>query len=223
MKRGRPDIEVPILFLSTRVSNPSEEDWKKLKRVLGFIKGTINDKRRMGIDDMCNIVTMIDASHAVHENMLSHTGGLVSLGIGILYGKSSKQKLNTKSLTESELVGINDYVLYTIWFKNFIKAQGYTVDKNIIYQDNATAIKMERNGQNSSTGNSRHVSIRYFFVKDRVDKGEIDIKYCPTEKMVADFYIKALQGQLFHRLRRYIMGWDPVKQILCSSSFNGEK
>ena len=114
MKRGRPDIEVPISFLSTRFSDPSEEDWKKLKRVLGFIKGTIDDKRRMGIDDMCNIVTMINASHAVHENMRSHTGGLVSLGIGILHGKSLKQKLNTKSSTESELVRVSDYVPYTI-------------------------------------------------------------------------------------------------------------
>ena len=62
-------------------------------------------------------------------------------------------------------------------------------------------------------GNSRHVDIRYFFVKDRVDKGEIGIEYCPTESMLADFFTKPLQGALFHKFRKVIMGYAPISSL----------
>jgi len=69
---------------------------------------------------------------------------------------------------------------------------------------------MKKNGRNSCTGNSRHIAIRYFFVKDRVDKGEFTIDYCSTECMLADFFTKPLQGALFVKSREVIMGWKHV-------------
>ena len=54
-------------------------------------------------------------------------------------------------------------------------------------QDNMSAIKMEENGRKFCTGNSCHIDVRYFFVKERVDKKEVTIKYCPTQKMLVDF------------------------------------
>jgi len=213
MKRGRPDVEVPVSFLSTRVKQPGWSDWVKLRRVLGFLKHTINDVRRIGIHNVGELITMVDASYAVHPNMRGHTGGLLTMGKGVLHTKSSKQKINTKSSTESELVGVSEYLPYSIWMTNFLEAQGYKVKKNVLYQDNMSAMRMEKNGRNSCTGNSRHIHIRYFFVKDRVDKGEVEIHYCPTNRMVADFYTKPLQGKLFHKLRRFIMGWCTLDEL----------
>ena len=89
----------------------------------------------------------------------------MSMGIGMINYKSSKQKLNMKSLTESEIVVLSDYLPYNIWFRNFMNEQGYEIVKNIVYQDNQSAMKMEINGRNSCTGNSRHIDIRYFFTK----------------------------------------------------------
>ena len=131
----------------------------------------------------------MDVAYAVHPNMRSHTGGAMSMGWGVLHSKSRKQKLNTKSSTEAELVGVSEYLPHNIWLMNFMEAQGYKVKHNILYQDNESANKMEKNGCNSCTGNSRHISIHYFFVKDRVDKGEVDIQYCPTHQMLADFLL----------------------------------
>ena len=139
--------------------------------------------------------------------MRSHTGGAMTLGWGTIHTKSTKQKLNTKSSTEAELVGMSDYVPYNIWMVNFMKEQGYSLSKNIIMQDNQSAIRMEKNGRNSCTGNSRHIDIRYFFVKDRIDKNEFKIEYCPTENMQADFFTKALQGSLFKKFKDVIMGY----------------
>ena len=88
--------------------------------------------------------------------------------------------------------------------------QGYTVKNNILFQDNQSTILMLKNGRNSCTGNSRHVNIRYFFVKDRIEKKEVRVEYCPTEIMLADFFTKALQGRLFLLFRSVIMGYQPI-------------
>ena len=87
----------------------------------------------------------------------------------------------------------------------FMNAQGYVI-KNIIHQDNQSTICMGKNGWNLCTGNSRHIHIRYFFVNDRIDKGEMRVEYCPTHLMLADFFTKPLMGQLFRKLRSIIMG-----------------
>ena len=98
--------------------------------------------------------------------------------------------------------------------EEFLESQGYEVKENVIYQDNESAIKMEKNGRNSCTGNSRHVSIRYFFIKDRVDKGEVTILYCPTEKMVADYMTKSLHGGQFRKFRDIIMGYTSIQEAI---------
>lgn len=80
-------------------------------------------------------------------------------------------------------------------------------------QDNQSAIRLEKNGRNLCTGNSRHIDIRFFFVKDRVDKKEIFICYCPTDIMLADFFTKPLQGRLFKFFRDIIMGGLSIELI----------
>ena len=72
----------------------------------------------------------------------------------------------------------------------------------------------EINGRNSCTGNSRHINIRYFWVKDRVDNKEVRIEYIPTHLMLADYFTKPLQGEQFRILRAYIMGRRPISELL---------
>jgi hypothetical protein len=76
-----------------------------------------------GADDMCKMQTWVDASYAVHEDMKSHKGGIVSFGRRAAMSKSSNQKLNTKSSTEAELVGASDYLPYLIWAKKLLEAK----------------------------------------------------------------------------------------------------
>ena len=65
---------------------------------------------------------------------------------------------------------------------------------------------METNGQRSCSDKSRHIHIRYFFVKDISEQEQIKIKHCPTKRMIADYFTKPLQGSLFKKLRNIIMG-----------------
>ena len=95
----------------------------------------------------------------------------------------------------------------------FLNHQGYDLEKNVIFQDNQSAIKMEKNGRNSCTGNSRHIDIRYFFIKDRVENKEILIEFCLTENMLADNFTKPLQGRLFNFFRNIIMGYQDISTL----------
>jgi len=215
--RARPDVQVPIAYLSSRVTKADEDDWKKLKRMLQYINGTIDMVMTLSIDDMSIIKTWIDASYAVHADMRSHTGANITMGKGTLYARSTKQKLNTKSSTEAELVGASDVCPQALWTAYFIEAQGYKIKDNDLYQDNMSAMRMEKNGRKSAGQKSRHINIRYFFIKDKVQNGELNILHCPTAKMIADFFTKPLQGALFKLFRDIIMG---IKHFSCLDAPN---
>jgi hypothetical protein len=137
---------------------------------------------------------------------------MMTLGKGATYGASTKQKLNTKSSTEAELVGVNDVMPQILWTHYFLEAQGYAVTNSVINQDNQSAMLLEKNGRGSSSKRTRHINIRYFFVADRVAAGEVSINYCPTGDMLADFFTKPLQGSIFRKFRDIILNiqGDPV-------------
>ena len=123
---------------------------------------------------------------------------------------STKQNLNTRSLTESELVGVNNLIPQILWVQLFMKAQGFKVVDNILYQDNKSAILLERNGRASSSKRRRHIEIRYYFATDRISKQDLSVKWCPTLKMLADFMTKPLQGKVFMQLQDIIMGGEQM-------------
>jgi len=114
MKLSRPDLEVAVSFLCTHVKAPMEVDWGKLRRVMRFIKHTINNRCITGTDDIPKLEIWIDASHAVHEDMKGVTGGCMSMGWGVLHAKASKQMIYTKSTCESELIGFSEYIPFKI-------------------------------------------------------------------------------------------------------------
>ena len=96
---------------------------------------------------------------------------LDALGKGATISHSGKQKLNTKSSTESELVGADDMLVKVLWRLYFIQSQGYTVDQNIMYQDNVVTMCLAINCTLSSSKRTKHIKARYFFIKDKVDLG----------------------------------------------------
>ena len=144
----------------------------------------------------------------------------MSLGKGSVYSLSRKQRLNTKSSTEAELVGVDDSMPLVIWTHNFILAQGYNISDNMVFQDNQSTMLLEKNGKASSGHRTRHIDIRYF-VMDRIKNGEMQIEYCPTEEMVADFFMKPLQGSLFRKLRGLILN-TPVRSSSTSAAASQE-
>lgn len=84
---------------------------------------------------------------------------------GVFHSKSGKQKFNTKSSTETEVVGASDYLPWTIWATCFMEDQGYPMRTKIFYQDNESAMKLESDGRKSCGDKSRHIHIRYFSLR----------------------------------------------------------
>jgi len=211
-QRARPDIRTALSFLCTRVKQPDTDDYKKLVRVMKYLQATIDMPLRLKADGSGIVKWWVDASYAVHSDMKSHTGGTMSMGAGSVYSTATKQKLMTRSSTEGELVGVHDVMPQIVWTRYFLEHQGFKVNDSMLYQDNKSAILLEKNGRASSGKRTRHINIRYFFVKDRVDSKEIKIEHCPTEDMIADYFTKPLQGALFIKLRNLIMNVDPNPQ-----------
>ena len=73
-------------------------------------------------------------------------------------------------------------------------------------QNNKSAILLEENGRALSGQCTRHINIRYFFVKDRIISKEVKVEYCPTDEMIGDFFTKPLTGTKFIEFKKLIMG-----------------
>ncbi len=213
VKRARPDASVAIEFLTTRVQAPDVDDWRKQEHLVEYLRSTMEMPFLiLGANGTGLLNWFIGASFAVHANMRGHTGGGLTMGRGFPIVCSTKQKLNTCSSTESELVGVDDMMPSILWTQ-FLKAQGYRVSDNIIFQDNKSTMLLERNGKAPSSKRTKHINVRYFFITDRILKGEVRVEWCPMAEMVADFMMKPLQGSTFKKFRDLIMGTLPKQEV----------
>ena len=209
-KRARPDISPAIAYTSTRVRNPNEDDWRKLVRMMKFLKQTSKDRLTLKADGSHNLYHYVDASFAVHPDFRSHTGAVTTLGRGAVMTGSNKQGLNTRSSTDAEHVGADERIGPAIWSKHFLEAQGYHINENEMFQDNESAVKLETNGMKSAGKRSRHLNIRLFFITDQHKQGNVSIRFCPTDHMIADYMTKPLHGAKFHQFRDMIMNLNPM-------------
>ena len=172
--------------------------------MLQYVNGTKEFKLRLQVNEELKVILFADASFAVHADGKSHSGIVTTLGEGAVDAESTKQKLVTTSSAESELVTLAGAVMVAIHKKEFLEYQGYQVGPALIYQDNQSAITLARKGKSTSP-RTRHVNIRYFFVHDRINSGEVAVEYLSTDEMLADLLTKPLQGGRFKKLRERLL------------------
>ena len=125
---------------------------------------------------------------------------------GAIAAGSTKQKLNVRSSTVAELVAVDDFLSKIMWVGKFLEVLGYPLKQNVLLQDNTSAILMQKNDRTCLGKINRCIDVRYFAIKDLIDKGEVCVEYCNTEKMIADYFTKPLQGENFLRFRKMILG-----------------
>ena len=148
------------------MKDPNESDWNKLIRLMKFPNGTRDKKLRLNVDNIKCIKWYIDVAFTVHADYKSHTGATMTFGEGAVQSISRKQKLNTRSSTEAELVAVDDAAVMFLWTKLFLEEQGYTVEKNILYQDNKSTILLEENGR-KSMGTEREIFLPHGSSRER--------------------------------------------------------
>jgi hypothetical protein len=104
-----------------------------------------------------------------------------------------------------ELVGVSDGMGLILWTRCFLEAQGYTVRDNIVHQGNQSVILLENNRRMSSSKCRCHIDIQYFFVTDHIKQGSLRVACCPSDDMIADFFMKPLQGTKYQHFQELIM------------------
>ena len=128
-----------------------------------------------------------------------HPGG------GGIASSSTKQKLNTQSNTMAELVAVDDFLSKVLWIRNFLNEQGIQVESQIL-QDNESTILMCKKGREVLSKRTRAMNVRYFAIKDNIDKGYLKVLHLGTNEMLGDFFTKPLQGKKFQDFRNLILG-----------------
>ncbi len=184
--------------------DPDEDDWKKLVRVLKYLNGIRYMKLTLVVDEMNFIIHWyVDGSHQIHEDCRGQIGSLMMLGKGAAISSSNKMKCNTQRSTETELISLHDKLPDIVW-TCFVECQGYDIDECVVFQDNMSALLLEKNGRISSLKQTKHIKAKYFLIKDCYESGEIDLRYCPTDIMWADVLTKPLQGQKFRDMQAFL-------------------
>jgi hypothetical protein len=152
------------------------------------------------------VILYADASFAIHHDFKSHTGASLTLGKGFFQTKSGRQSIVCKSSTEAELVSQSDSLSPAIWARNFLAAQGIPQQPILLQQDNISAITLTVKGK-STSDRTKHISVRYFWIKDLAQRNEVKLNYVNTNDMIADLLTKPLQGLHFMRLRNLLLGY----------------
>lgn len=208
----RPDISASIAILTQKISKPTQYDWLQLKRVLRYLKGTATLRLKMAIKDETSLVGYADANWGESRtDRKSNSGFVFKYCGGIVSWCSRKQTCVALSTTEAELIALCEAAKECIWLKRLITEIGQIITEPIIinitiiliYEDNSSCQKLILNSNNSNR--TKHIDIRYYFVKDLISKKILNCVYCPSDDMLADIFTKPLNNIKFRKFRNEML------------------
>ena len=210
----RPDIALAVQKLAKVVQNPARKHWNLAKRVFRYLRGTTNFglvMSKTGEGRQATLVGYVDASYGDVDNARrATTGYLFKYGNSVVSWASYVQKSVALATTEAEYMALSDATREAIWLRTVFNDLDDEQSAVILYEDNQGCIDMTKNSSGYRRKRSKHIDIRYQFAKLQVELGVVEVRYCPTLKMIADLLTKPIEsvGQ-FQRLRN-LMG---VKNI----------
>ena len=203
--RTRPDIVLTLGELCKRVKAPTEEDDRKLDRLIAYLRATRDLPLTLGCQIPPTMTVSIDAAYCNRDEKRSTTGMCITLGTGIFATASKVQKTATKSSTEAEIVAVSDGMNIPLWLRDFVTYQGYDKEPVRLEQDNMSCITLLQKGESTAAA-TKYIDVKRFWISDYIKRGEVTVQYVPTLDMTSDYFTKPLQGSLFDKLRNRIMG-----------------
>jgi hypothetical protein len=178
--------------------------WLAAKRILRYIKGTLNFGLFYVYGDEAKLVGYSDSDwRCDQEERKSTTGYVLYFSLTTFFWTSKKQAIVALSTCEAEYVAASSTVCEAIWLRNLLKELEHPKEEStVIYVDIQSAIKLEKNLVQH--GRSKHTDTRFHFLKDHVKQKTIELQYCHTTEQVAYIFTKPLAGATFMRLRDMI-------------------
>ena len=203
----RPDIAFAVGNLAKFCGKPTKSHWTALKRVLRYLKGTVNYGilyRRQQTPQKSEFVGFSDADWAGDVSDRRSTSGYVfCMCGGAISWRSKKQDSVALSTAEAEYIALSSAAQESVWLRRLTTELGQVSSRpTTIYEDNQSAISMCKNPQYH--GRAKHIDIRHHYIREQVSNKMIEVKYCPTDKMAADIFTKGLTREQFCRLREKI-------------------
>lgn len=186
----RPDIAFAVQVLSKFSKNPGEEHWEAVKRVFRYLKGM----RELwltfgGRGDV--LEGFADADGNMAEDRHATSGFAFIINGGAISWSAKRQEIVTLSTTESEYVAATHAAKEALWLRSLIfQVFDIILPATPLFSDNQSAIALTKD--HKFHGRTKHIDIRYHFIRWIVEEGKIRLIYCPTEEMIADTLTKAL-------------------------------
>ena len=201
----RPDIAFAINNLCRHVAKPTASLWKAAQRVVKYLN-TTQTEGLIFKGSSTRIDGWADSNYAMDSiDRKSTSGMIIRVGDNPIIWKSRKQKSVALSTTEAEFMAASDAAREIIWLRDLLQelSQDDSSAATPLYQDNQGAIFLENN--NCSNQRSKHIDVRYHFIREQVNKKRIEIIYCPTAEMIADIFTKPVNESQFKKFKNAIM------------------
>lgn len=190
---SRPDITASVSILSQKLSCPTKLDLLEVKRVIRYLKGTLDFKLK--VSDVHNDLMLQAYSDANwgenRDDRKSNSGYICMLG-GTISWSCRKQSCVSLSSTEAEYVALAETCQEVVYLRNLCNDFGIKSETTVVNVDNQSCVKMCESRKFSNR--TKHISVKYHFTSDLKAKGVVDFKYCPTEENIADMLTKPLKN-----------------------------
>jgi len=202
----RPDLLYAVSIVASKCQNPTVFDHRIVKRILRYIIGTADHGLTFSADSDFQLVGHADASFASRDLSRSQSGYCFSLGKnnGSFYSRSSKQSLVTLSSTEAEYVSLFHCSTEAVFLRRLLEELGFRQNPTTIYQDNISTIHWSNGRDNFHR--TKHMDVKYHYVRQLVSDHAITVVYLPTEQMIADVLTKPVLKDKFSWLAAHLLG-----------------
>jgi hypothetical protein len=204
---SRDDIKYSMAFTTSAMKQATNFHMTTAIRILHYLLGTKHLGRNLGGNSNLKFWATADASYASHDDRKSHYGFSLHFGenSGAFYSTSKKAKIMAISSTEAEYIALFEASKVIAWALQFLQDLGFPQKSPIIlYEDNKSTIHLVNNGNDK--GKTKHMDVRYQYVKEQVDTGKIILQYLSTTDMISDILTKPLISGPFLFLRDKLLG-----------------
>lgn len=205
----RPDITFAVNNVAKFCAKPNKQHWSAVKRIFRYLKGTpqYGLLYKKGASDSCLGYSDADWGGDLDDRK-STSGYIFQIGETAISWRSKKHTCVALSSAEAEYVALSSAAQESLWLQQlFADLTKEPTKSMVIYEDNQSAIVMAKDPQ--FHGRSKHINIKYHFIREQVTKGSLELKYCRSANMVADIMTKGLTGECFEKLRM-MTGLQPM-------------
>ncbi|KAL6130957.1 hypothetical protein ACLB2K_069335 [Fragaria x ananassa] len=198
----QPDLMFIVSLISSFMASPTQLHFAAAKRVLRYLKGTVNYEVFYKRGETSELVAYTDSDYAGDiEDSKSTSGYVFMMCGGAVAWSSRKQPIVTLSTTEAEYVAATTCACQAVWMRRVLEEIGHEqTGSTVLICDNASTIKLSRNPV--LHGRSKHIKVRFHFLRDLTKDGDIELLYCGTQSQLADIMTKPLKLEAFQRLRQ---------------------